>query len=49
VQLGLRGRKLVEVVSGASEQEMLIVSPLAGKTPIAEGARVTAASSAEVP
>lgn len=49
VQLGLRGRKLVEVVSGVSEQDVLIVSPLAGKTPIADGARVTAASKAEGP
>lgn len=44
VKLGLRGRKLAEVVGGVSEQDVLIVSPLAGKTPIADGARVTAAS-----
>jgi HlyD family secretion protein len=49
VQLGLRGRKLVEVVSGVVEQDVLIVSPLAGKPPIADGARVTAASSTEAP
>jgi HlyD family secretion protein len=49
VQLGLRGRKLVEVVSGVSEQDVLIVSPLAGKTPIADGARVAIASNTEAP
>jgi HlyD family secretion protein len=49
VQLGLRGRKLLEVVSGVSEQDVLIVSPLGGKTPIAEGARVTAAPGTEAP
>lgn len=42
LQLGLRGRELVEVVSGVSEQDVLIVSPLAGKTAVADGARVTA-------
>jgi HlyD family secretion protein len=44
VKLGLRGRKLAEVVGGVSEQDVLVVNPLAGKTPIADGARVTAAS-----
>ena len=47
VQPGLRGRKLVEVVSGVSEKDMLIVSPLAGKAPILDGARVTVASEKE--
>jgi RND family efflux transporter MFP subunit len=49
VQLGLRGRTLVEVVSGVSEQDVLVVSPLAGKPPIADGARVTVASDKSSP
>lgn len=41
VQLGLRGRNAVEVVSGLSERELVILSPAAGKKAIAEGARVS--------
>jgi HlyD family secretion protein len=43
VQLGLRDRKLVEVVGGVDERDLVIVSPLAGKKPISDGARVTVA------
>jgi hypothetical protein len=32
-----------------SEQDVLVVSPLAGKTPITDGARVTIASNTEAP
>jgi HlyD family secretion protein len=49
VQLGLRGRTIMEVVSGVSEQDALIVNPLAGKTPIADGARVTVVSDMPAP
>jgi HlyD family secretion protein len=42
VQLGLRGRELVEVVSGVSERDLLILNPLAGKKPIADGVHVNA-------
>ena len=43
VKLGLRDRKFVEVVSGVSERDLVIVSPLSGKKPISDGARVTVA------
>jgi HlyD family secretion protein len=43
VKLGLRDRKFVEVISGVSERDLVIVSPLAGKKPISDGARVTVA------
>ncbi len=49
VKLGMRGRNLVEVVSGVSEQDVLVMSPLASKTPVADGARVTVAAAAEGP
>jgi HlyD family secretion protein len=41
VRLGLRDRKFVEVVSGVSERDQVIASPLAGKKPISGGERVT--------
>jgi HlyD family secretion protein len=41
VQPGLRTRNAVEVVSGVSERELVILDPLAGKKPISEGARVS--------
>jgi HlyD family secretion protein len=41
VQLGLRDRKFVEIVSGVSERDLVIASPLAGKKPISDGDRVT--------
>ncbi len=44
VQLGLRDRKFLEVVSGVTKRDLPIVSPLAGKKPIADGARVAVAS-----
>ncbi|MHB8418346.1 MAG: efflux RND transporter periplasmic adaptor subunit [Myxococcales bacterium] len=42
VQLGLRGRELVEAAAGVSVHDLLIVNPLAGETPITDRARVTA-------
>jgi HlyD family secretion protein len=42
VRLGLRNRKFVEIVSGASEQDLIILSPPAGKKPITDGTRVAA-------
>ncbi|MBI3786357.1 MAG: efflux RND transporter periplasmic adaptor subunit [Deltaproteobacteria bacterium] len=47
VQLGLRGRNFVEILHGVSEQDVLIVSPLAGKTPITDDAPVTVAANRE--
>jgi HlyD family secretion protein len=44
VQLGLRGRDLLEITSGVDERDRLIVNPLAGKAPIADGQRVKAAA-----
>jgi HlyD family secretion protein len=49
VQLGLRDRRFVEVVSGAMERDSVIVNPLAGKKPIADGARVTIVPGKEQP
>jgi HlyD family secretion protein len=43
VKLGLRDRRFVEVISGVSERDLVIVSPVAGKRPISDGARVTVA------
>jgi len=43
MKLGLRDLKFVEVVSGVDERDLVIVSPLAGKKPISDGARVTVA------
>jgi HlyD family secretion protein len=40
VQLGLRDRKFVEVVSGVSERDLVLLSPLSGKKPISDGARI---------
>ncbi len=40
VQLGLRDRRLVEIVSGVTERDLVIMSPLAGKKPISDGERV---------
>jgi HlyD family secretion protein len=41
VQLGVRDRKFVEIVSGVTERDLVIMSPLAGKKPISDGERVT--------
>jgi len=41
VQFGLRGRDALEVAGGVGEQDRVIVNPLAGKSPIADGRRVT--------
>lgn len=41
VQLGLRGRELVEVIGGVTEREVVVLNPLAGKAPISDGTRVT--------
>jgi HlyD family secretion protein len=41
VQLGLRDRKFVEVVNGVTERDLVIMSPSAGKKPIADGERVS--------
>jgi HlyD family secretion protein len=41
VELGLRDRKFVEVVSGVTERDLVVASPLAGKKPIPDGERVT--------
>src|ERR1700693_1384708 len=43
VKLGLRDGKFVEVISGVRERDLVIVSPLAGKKPISDGARVAVA------
>jgi HlyD family secretion protein len=43
VQLGLRDRKFVEIVNGVTERDQVILSPLAGKNPISDGARVAVA------
>jgi HlyD family secretion protein len=42
VQLGLGGRGFQEIASGIDEQARVIVNPLAGKKPVADGQRVTA-------
>ena len=49
VQLGLRGRTLVEVVNGVSMRDDLVASPLVGKTPIVDGARVAFARAGGAP
>jgi len=49
VQTGLRGRNAVEIVSGLAAHEMVIVNPLAGDKPIAEGARVATPSPGKQP
>ncbi|HEY5190000.1 MAG TPA: efflux RND transporter periplasmic adaptor subunit [Solirubrobacteraceae bacterium] len=41
VQLGLRDRQLVEVVSGVTERDLVITNPLAGKKPVSDRERVT--------
>lgn len=41
VQLGLRDRQFVEVVSGVTERDLVITGPLAGKKPISDGERVS--------
>jgi HlyD family secretion protein len=41
VQLGLRDRNFVEVVSGVTDRDPVIASPLAGKKAIPDGGRVT--------
>jgi HlyD family secretion protein len=49
VQIGLRGRDSLEITSGVDEQDHLIVSPLAGKKPIADGQRVAGTPAAGRP
>jgi HlyD family secretion protein len=49
VQLGLRGRDLVEVTSGVDERDRLIVNPQAGKKPLADGQRVRATAASGKP
>ncbi|HYM59938.1 MAG TPA: efflux RND transporter periplasmic adaptor subunit [Thermoanaerobaculia bacterium] len=49
VQTGLKGRNAAEIVSGLTARELVIVNPLAGDKPIAEGARVAAASAGKRP
>jgi HlyD family secretion protein len=41
VQLGLRNRNFVEVVSGVTDRDPVIASPLAAKKAIPDGGRVT--------
>ena len=47
VRSGLRDRRFLEVVSGVSERDRVILSPLAGKKPISDGARVAVAPEKE--
>jgi hypothetical protein len=49
LQLGLRGREFVEVISGASERELVVLNPLAGKSPISDGTRVTVTAGRDQP
>jgi HlyD family secretion protein len=49
VQLGLEGRTAVEILSGVSEHDLVILDPSAGDKPITDGARVAVASGGQTP
>lgn len=49
VQLGLKGRTMTEIVSGVSEHALIVLDPLAGAKPIADGARVTVSTGSDKP
>jgi HlyD family secretion protein len=49
VRLGLTGRDAVELASGLETHDVVIANPFAGKTPIADGQRVVAATAKERP
>lgn len=49
VRLGLTGRDAVELADGVEAHDVVIINPFAGKNPIAEGQRVTAARKLERP
>jgi HlyD family secretion protein len=49
VKLGLVGRENVEVLSGVTEGDIVIVQPFIGKVAISEGQRISPAEKAEAP
>jgi HlyD family secretion protein len=49
VQLGLKGRSSVEVISGIDEHHAVILNPFASKQPVADGSRVVAVRAPQNP
>jgi len=49
VQIGLKGRTMAEIIGGVNEQDLIVLNPLAGAKPLADGARVKVSTGSSKP